>query len=280
MVRCCSPRGLVREWFVALCAFALLVAPFGCQWQSLLEGVTSAALGPNSTGFFVNSDTSSSLLAAGRDAGGDAFYVYGTRDAAGNLAEVESIRVVESDVSSSYLVFENGRPVYARGSDGSYVSVRYDEIEPLRLVATVTVHNATNGEDESFPVVVDLTETAAEVAALVESVTGRTLEAPTVPLDGTAKADQRSGLLATAALGLLFAVPVALAIEASVVILGQALTTVFSAAGTVVRAALLLALAPLFLVSALLNDVVIEIELIGLPEVFITLPSAPRIIFD
>jgi len=84
-------RQLGREWLVALLALALVIAPFGCQIQSIIDGgsdnTDGNGLDTQTAGLFLNEDTSDPLIVAGRNADGDAFYVYGTRTPAGRWAK-------------------------------------------------------------------------------------------------------------------------------------------------------------------------------------------------
>lgn len=269
--------GWAREWLVALCAYALLIAPVGCQFQDLLltgaadpEGLNSA-----STGLFVNSGSNGTLLLAGRTPGGDEFFVYGDPGANSGVGRVDAIQVVH-DGSDSYVVFESGWPVYARGPDGSYVSISYAQGDNP-LSAVVTVHDAATGTEETSQVTVDLGQTVQQVAAAIQAATGRAVEVPVAPAGATSKAGQRSlGALLTVVL-------VATTMAVAVVILGQVLTGVYALVDAAVKATLLMVFWPVFLVSALFNQLsgaIIEIEFLSFPEVFIDLPGPPTIIID
>ncbi len=188
-------RQLAREWLVTLLALALVIAPFGCQIQSIIDGgsdnTDGDSLDTHTAGMFLNEDTSDPLMVAGRNAAGDAFYVYGTRAVGGAVGEVESILIRTAAGQQALMVFELGRPVYLEGPDGSYARITYNEVSLQRLQATVVVYDAVTQTTETAEAEVDLQKTATEVAALVESVTGRTLELPTAPAD-TAKLSQRA----------------------------------------------------------------------------------------
>lgn len=272
---------LVREWFVGCCAYALLVAPFGCQFQGLLldgGGGGGGDLTTSSTGFFVDDGSSGGVLAAGRNVAGDAFFVYGTGSAETGIQKIDSILVRTAAGAESYILFELGRPTFVQGADGSYIRISYDSVAPLRLEATVEVFSASGAATDTYPVVIDLTQTAEQVAAWVEQVTGKTLEVPEVSAAAAPKTDQQAlGLVASIGLTALFVVPVIALVEVSIIVLGQVLTHLAEIVSAALEATLLVALSPLFLVSELLGDVVIEIELVGLPEVFVTLPDPPGV---
>ena len=171
-----------REWFWMLTCYSLVIAPFGCQ---LLSGRPDDGLGVGvgpalETGLFINEDPDDPLLVAGQNAGGDAFFVFGTRDQSGDLEEIESISVRTADGEESFVVFESGRPVHIQGPDGSYLHISYEEISPERLSANVELYDANTTEKSTYTVDIDLEQTAAEIAELVRSVTGQEMEATTL----------------------------------------------------------------------------------------------------
>lgn len=270
-------RQLAREWLVTLLALALVIAPFGCQIQSIIDGgsdnTDGDSLDTHTAGMFLNEDTSDPLMVAGRNAAGDAFYVYGTRAVGGAVGEVESILIRTAAGQEALIVFELGRPVYLEGPDGSYARITYNEVSLQRLQATVVVYDAVTQTTETAEAEVDLQKTATEVAALVESVTGRTLELPTAPAD-TAKLSQRAlGPL----LQVLLVVPMLALSQLMIVIMGQMMTAVFAAVTVAFQAAVVAAFWPLFMFAALLGEVTVRVESVPLLDIFIELPPPPDI---
>lgn len=270
-------RQLAREWLVTLLALALVIAPFGCQIQSIIDGgsdnTDGDSLDTHTAGMFLNEDTSDPLMVAGRNAAGDAFYVYGTRAVGGAVGEVESILIRTAAGQQALMVFELGRPVYLEGPDGSYARITYNEVSLQRLQATVVVYDAVTQTTETAEAEVDLQKTATEVAALVESVTGRTLELPTAPAD-TAKLSQRAlGPL----LQVLLVVPMLALSHLMIVIMGQLMTAVFAAVTVAFQAAVVAAFWPLFMFAALLGEVTIRVESVPLLDIIIELPPPPDI---
>ncbi len=270
-------RQLAREWLVTLLALALVIAPFGCQIQSIIDGgsdnTDGDSLDTHTAGMFLNEDTSDPLMVAGRNAAGDAFYVYGTRAVGGAVGEVESILIRTAAGQQALMVFELGRPVYLEGPDGSYARITYNEVSLQRLQATVVVYDAVTQTTETAEAEVDLQKTATEVAALVESVTGRTLELPTAPAD-TAKLSQRAlGPL----LQVLLVVPMLALSQLMIVIMGQMMTAVFAAVTVAFQAAVVAAFWPLFMFAALLGEVTVRVESVPLLDIFIELPPPPDI---
>lgn len=274
-----------REWLVALSAYALLVAPFGCQVQNLLLNTTDSSDGAtglttSSSGLFLNSDPNDPLLASGRDVRGDAFFVFGTRDTQGGLADIDSILVQSSDGRSSFIAFEQGRPVHAEGPDGSYAHITYEELAATRLLATLELYDAETKEKSQYQIDVDLERTAQQVADLVQSVTGQRLTSPAVTA-GTSltKSDGRSVRITIfSPLFALLVIPLVLAVQLTIIILGQMLAAVFAVVALVLQATLLAVFFPLFLIGDILNSVLVRIEFIPLLDVFDLLPRPPVIV--
>ncbi len=269
-------RQLRREWLVGLLSYALVVAPFGCEFQLDLlggDGTGDSDLTTSSAGFFLNQDTSDALLAAGRNAAGDAFFVYGTHTASGGIGEVESILIQTAAGASSFIMFESGRPVHLEDPNGNYVHIKYDEISTARLAVTADVHDAAAGTTETQSVEVDLTLAAAQVAQAVSELTGQTLEVPAVSADAS-KVQHRAlgGLLYT-----ILVLPMVLLTEMMILIMGQVMQAIFLAVTVALQAVVLAAFAPLFLFAALFNDVAVTVELVPLLDIFIELPSPPEI---
>ena len=98
------------RWLAALCGYALIVSPFGCEFQSLLTDTTGGdeVLTTATTGLFINYSTSDSLLIAGRASSGDSYFVHGTRDSDGNLVEIQSIFVRQADGGESFVMHLRG----------------------------------------------------------------------------------------------------------------------------------------------------------------------------
>lgn len=280
MLNCWRHHRMAREWLIGLCSLSLLIAPFGCEFQSLvLDTGDDVPAGPTSRGFFVNNDDASPLLAGARGPSGDAFFVYGTRDSAGGIREIQAIHVRTAAGAESYVLFELGWPVYARGGDGSYVTLAYEQVGSV-LSVDVGVH-PVGGAVESYRVDIDPQRTAAQVADWVEQVTGIDAAAANVPDPSTAKTSGRAlGFWATAGLIALFAIPVALALNTMVVMMGQVLGTIYQAVNATVAAVLLVIFSPLLLLSSIFNGAVIEIELVPLWQVFLDVPTQPRAIFS
>jgi hypothetical protein len=272
------PRQLRREWLVALASYALVVAPFGCQFQAdLLSSTgtsTTTPLDTASAGLFLNQDTTSPLIVAGRNTPGDAFFVYGTHNAGGGVGEITSILIKTTSGQQSYILFESGRPTHLQAVDGSYVHVTYDGISTSRLAVTAKVHDATTGATETHSVDVNLQATAAQVAQTIQDLTGQPLAVPIAPAVDSGKLQHRSlGPLLSA----LVMIPMLLVTELMIVIMGQVMVAVFAAVTAVMQVAVMAAFAPLFLFAGLMNDVTVRIDMVPLANIFIDLPAPPSL---
>jgi len=270
---------LRREWLVAICSYALLVAPFGCEFSSeiLNPGGTTdggSSLTTNSAGLFLNDDVDDDLMVAGRNADGDAFFVFGTRSANGGIGEVDAIVVETAGGERSLITFEFGRPVHLENSDGSYVHIRYDEVSAERLTATALVYDAVTQVTETVNADIDLQKAAADVAQTIENLTGIEVTLPEEPDTSTAKLQQRAvGPLLMA----LAVVPLVLLSQFMVVIMGQVMEAIFVAVSAAVEAAVIAAFTPLFMFASLMTEVTTVVEETPLLEIFVELPEFPVI---
>lgn len=275
-------RGIAREWLVALCAYALLVAPVGCEFSSsLLNDVTGGdePLSTASTGLFISDDAADGLLLAGRGDSGDAFFVFGARDASGRLAEVDAISVRAADGGESFITFESGRPVHAQAADGSYAHVTYTEISSTRLTGVVDLFDASSGAAESHVVQVDLEQAAQTIADQVEALTGLELPVTKAPAESRSKADGRSVRITIfSPLFALMVVPFIAVMALTTLILGQVLLALVSVVVVLVEATVVAIFAPLFVAARVLSRVVARTFRTSLHVVFDVLPVLPVVI--
>ncbi len=280
-------RQLGREWLVALLSYTLLVAPFGCQLQNLLDNSgTGGTTDLQATGIFLNTDITNPLIAAGRDAQGDAFFVYGTRSADSGLqdTQIASILVQTADGQQSFITFDAGRPVHLQGPDGSYVHIKYTEVTEDRLAATVTVHDAAS--DQTAPpvdVAIDLQQVrqnlmqaAQQGAQAIQALTGQIATVPAAPAVSTAKWQNRA---VADILIAIVAVPLALLTQFTFYIVGEMMTAVFDAVAASIQAsieaALQAAFTPLLTLGNVLSQTSYRVEITPLFHVFVHLPPAP-----
>lgn len=269
-----------REWFVALTAFSLLIAPFGCELRSGSDdggGVIDVGGQASNKGLFINEDFASPLLMAARDDADNQLFVFGTRNADGDPEEIESVSI-ESDEGASFVSFESGRPVHAAGPDGSYVHVDYVEVSSERLTADVELFDASTNEQQTFNVDIDLRQTAQQIVQAIRDVTGFEVKAPEAP--GTGKLLTADSVRVTifSPLYVAFVLPFVALITFMTVVLGQILNAIFTAVAILVQTALLVALSPLFILGELLDDVVLNVRLITISDLFSLIPDPPLIV--
>lgn len=273
-----------RESFIALLSTAILVAPFGCQLDqlsSLLNNNNGSTLGTSSAGIFVNPDVSSSLLVAGRNTKGDAFFVYGKRTAAGGLdpSLVESILVKTADGKESRLTFDAGRPVYFLGPDGSSIKVTYQEIETNHFAVTITVYNAATQETRDFTGEVDLRAAASNVhqaavaaAAGIKQAIGVDIPVPDDPGVATAKMQSRS---IGALLSVLIVVPMVLIVYYAMIVTYELVAICVQAAVDTATQAVQIAITPLFDFASIFTSASFRVEIVPLYDLFLSIPPPP-----
>lgn len=272
---------IAREWLAALACYSLLIAPFGCQ---LVGGGPDLGdvpgVGPDA-GLFIHDDFSDPLLVAGRNDDGDAFFVYGTRNSDGGLEEVEAIVVEQAGGERSFIAFESGRPVHVEGPNGSFVHITYTEVSAERLVARVEFFNAVDEVTQTFPVEIDLRAVLQAIVSQVERVTGRELPITQVEEDitggGKIRHAEQVRVTVFSPLFAIFVVPVVAIVALTQLILGQVLLAIVDGLTLAVRNVLFHALAPLFIVAALLNVSITRVQLVGIGTIFESVPPPPDV---
>lgn len=286
-------RTIAREWLISLLAYSLLIAPFGCQYELALTGIDglsdiigdTTTLDSTSPGLFINSDSASDLIVAGRSQAGDAFFVFGNRPAGGSIeqTDVQSILLKTAAGEESYIIFESGRPVHLQGPDGSYLHIEYTSITPEELTGSVTVYDANTQKSETTSATIDLAQVQADLLAAagvgadtIEQLTNRTVEIPESPDTSTGKLYHRSlsGILVTFA-----AIPLVILGQYLVAVMAQVMQAVFAAVTIAIQTAVVAAMTPMFLFTGLLGDTFVRIETLPLGLIFPTIPIAPKISF-
>jgi hypothetical protein len=281
-------RQILREWFCGLVSYSLLIAPFGCQLQAGGDGdgdgsggggLLGGVLGDSTTGLFINEDLASNLLMAARNGDGNAFYVFGTRDADGNLEEIETISVASAAGETSFVAFESGRPMHAQGPNGSYAHVTYDVVTPERLAGAVELYDAATASKSSYPVDIDLAQAAAEIATRIAEVTGRTLDTSGLSAGGGGKTLRESVRVTIfSPFYTYFVLPLVTTIGLMTIALGQIVIAMFAAVTIALQAVVLAVFSPFFLIAELLGDVVFRVQLTPLVDIFDFLPPPPVIV--
>ncbi len=272
-------RGITREWLWGFTLFGLIISPFGCQLQQSGED-DAVNSDPNRAGLFINDNAGDPLLIFGRATPG-AFFVFGTRSAGGGLEEIESIVLRGSDGKESFITFSSGRPEHIQGTDGSYAHVTYNEVSAQRITATIEIFDAATAQQQDFSVDIDVQQTAAQIAALVTQLTGQKLEAPSTAGAATTKLDHRAVRITVfSPLFSLFIAPLAAILTLSTIVLGQILASIYAAVVASLQAVVLVIFSPLFLLTELFSETVVNIEFVPFFDLLANPPSQPNVVLN
>lgn len=269
-------RRVAREWLIGLTCFSLVIAPMGCTVTiPPLEEPSDDAL--PTQGMILN-ESSGEVLLAGKSPSGGAYFVYGSRDGSGGIAEVDAILAQDADGKESYIVFESGRPTYVRGPDGSYANVTYTSLSMDRLAVSAEVYDAGANQKTVYEMDVNPLESLEEVAQLVADTTGQPIETPQVS-DASAKTSTYATKITIfSPLFTLLVAPFLVLWGFTTILLGQILAAIYAVVIFATKALLLTIFAPLYLIAALLDDTIINISLAPLTAVFAVLPPKPGVI--
>lgn len=169
-----TPAG---KLITAITLAALVFSLASCGTQGILPNDPSQFYG-----LIINSDVSSNLLGGIRLASGEGVSLYGRFNADGSIRELEEVVYEDAQGRTSSLQFASGRPVLALLHDGSRVEVTYNEVTPTRLTGVVKVFAADSGDIYESPFEIDLEMALAQLAQMVEDLTG-----------GAVQIDEQSG---------------------------------------------------------------------------------------
>lgn len=127
-------------------------------------------------GLLINSDPSSDLLGGIRLESGEAVSLYGRFNEDGSIQELEEV-VYEDEVGQlTSLQFVSGRPSLALLPDGSRIEITYEEVTSTRLKGVVTLVVGPTSEVYEAPFDVDLELGLAQLAQMVEDLTGGSVD--------------------------------------------------------------------------------------------------------
>lgn len=160
------------KWFSGLTILAIIMSTTACDVTQIDDPADLA----DTFGLIVNSDTSSNLLGGLRQENGQSVYLYGQFADDGSIQEVEEIVYQDEDGKVSSLKFESGRPSRALMHDGSTIDITYEIVESDRLKGQVDIVVASNGQQYVAPFDIDLQATAAQLAQIVDDVTGGAIQ--------------------------------------------------------------------------------------------------------
>jgi len=246
--------------------------------QDLLDG-----LGDTGAALFINDDLGSPLLLAAENEDGLSFFVYGTRNAAGDLEEIESIVVREASGAESFVSFVSGRPTHAEAANGSYVHVTYTEVSSQRLSAEIELYNAEDGSQEFYSADIDLQQTADQIAQLVEQVTGRAVQTTAVEGDDiVVKSNSRSQsrVAIVSPIFAIFVLPLVGIVSTMTIILGQVLQVLVLTVVTAIQNIVIGIFTPFFLISELLSASVFNVQSGAVAAIVPIIPPAPVIVLQ
>ena len=162
--------------------FATLLA-FGLTVTGCIDPVADSS--GDGYGVIVNTDITKSTLGGVRLKTGESAYLYGAFNDDGTVGEVNSTLFQDANGQQLKLFFESGRPVLAVGADGSRLEVAYTEVTATRLAGQAVFTPADGSAPAAFPFDVDLQQTAADLAATVQQLTGLQISSDPPP-DGSA----------------------------------------------------------------------------------------------
>ncbi len=267
-----------REFLTIAVTTSLFIGPTGCQLRALPNGGGSGSTDLKTlTGLFINDSGDDGLLMAARGDNGDQFFVYGTRNAANGIEEIEQI-VVKTDDGESFVTFERGRPVHAQGPQGSYLHITYESVGLVQLRARVDLFSVDAQSVESFTVDIDLERTANEIADRVREITGTDVPVTTTAAVATGKGLEQTRVTIFSPFFAGFIAPFVLLINLMTVIIGQIVNILADAIAAIAYAVMLVVLTPFFAIAELLNNTIVNIQLVPLFDVFAVLPPPVTIV--
>lgn len=270
-------RQTAREWFCGLTCLSLILAPMaGCPAG---DGGDDGGGDPKSApGLYINDDNNADAVVGARAADGAVFFVFGARGPNGGLNRIDSIAVTTADAKDAFVTFESGRPVHAQGPDGSYLHISYSNVTPTSLDADIDLFDAATATTTNYQTSIDLEQTAAQVAALVQERTGLDITPITVLDDNTiqtGKTHGRSLSIVMLPLIAIVVIPLAGAILGLSTILGQVLYAVFSVVAAAIQVVLIVILSPIFLIAEIFSGAVVSVRFMTLNEIFDFVPYPP-----
>ena len=178
------PYTIAGQWVSGLTAVAFMIATTGCS-NSQFPQITPA--GDNPFGVLVNTDTSKDLIGGVRLQSGEAVYVYGTFNQDGSIKQITAAVVENADGQQASLTFESGRPKKGVLFDGSTLEITYTQVSNERLSGQIVLVPAGTGATRTIPFDIDLLKAAADLAQLVEDLTGIQIPANGSPAGATAR---------------------------------------------------------------------------------------------
>ncbi len=237
------PYSIAGQWVTGTTIVGLLILTSGCPSVSdITDG--------SKYGVIVNTNLNKDLIGGVRLPNGQSVYAFGSFNENGEVGEITSAVFEDGNGKKFSLSFESGRPVRAVAPDGSRLEITYREVSETWLRGDLAFRPAS-GELYTMPFDIDLQKTAAEVASLVEQLTGIQITTDPPPPSskdrGAARAASRSQRPSVE----IIVVPVVLAVTGFTIttVLGQALEDFARTADAIAEAAILTFLAPFIIMG-------------------------------
>lgn len=267
------PYTIAGQWVTGITLVAFFIA--GCEGVDVVLPPLDGGGNGDLFGVIVNTDPTQDLIGGVRLRSGESVYSFGTWTPDGNIGEVNSVVYQNAAGQTATLYFEDGRPARAIGFDGSVLEITYTQANAQRLAGTATFTPADGSAPGSMAFDIDLQKTAAEIAALVEDLTGLQVSAQPPPEKPEITADPDTAKTVGAAVEVkssvvLVLVPVVLAVTGfTITLVMSQIMEGFVQAG---NALVIAALSPIILMGNLMRAAM------GLPLVTIDYGSgAPNI---
>jgi len=186
------PFTRLGKWVTVLTVLAFVAATTGCG------GLTLPSLGNDGSGnggqfgVIVNTDISKDLIGGVRMSSGEAVYAFGQFNPDGTVAAVTSAVYQNASGQEAKLFLDSGRLTRLVGFDGATVDFSYTEVSAQRLAGTAT-YTPVSGSPSVVNFDIDLQQTASQVAALVQNLTGMQISTDAPPSDQTAASAKALG---------------------------------------------------------------------------------------
>lgn len=251
------PFTIAGEWISGITVVAFFIAGTGCAGVDLPTGSGDG----DGYGLIVNTDTSKDLIGGVRTRTSGSVFAFGRFNPNGSIAEVTSV-VFENDAGQkATLYFKFGWPSRAVGFDGSVLTIDYDEVSAQRLSGQATFTPA-GAAAQSWEFDIDLQQTAAQIADLVEDLTGIEITnqnppnpASSQPADGDKTMVANKGGRSDSSILVIVIVPIVLVLTgfAIHISLGQMLKSFVETADAVGEALMIAFLTPFILMGNLMR---------------------------
>ena len=186
------PFTVLGQWVTGLTVVAFVIATTGCGGLTLPTLGNGGSGSGGSFGTIVNTDITKDLIGGVRMSSGEAVYVFGQFNSDGTVADVTLAVYQNASGQEAKLFLESGRLTQVVGFDGSTVDFSYTEVSVQRIAGTAT-YTPVSGSPAAVNFDIDLQQTADQVAALVQNLTGMQISTDAPPSDQSAASAKTTG---------------------------------------------------------------------------------------